>query len=287
MFHEIVAQYMAFQSDENCLSAFRIRSEAGTGKYRVLDEFLHHSTVPEDARDPPEFTRSSVRICARTGVLSDEYGRKWRLHENVAVDTFTFDGVFDTWEQLATREYFHGQFHVWVVDEVDCLTPSQWRTLITTHEACPRVFEMLAGGEAQFQPIGLDGGLAAAEKIAHTKPVRCTLTLRPSVFLSSRAAPVGARHRLHRGRRGAPECRGRGHHATGGSTVRGPTPDGSRRRNTGGHCSGHDIMVSTFFEGQQPLEEIVDTKGDTRRITLFAGMQNMCSRTTKTRLAVW
>ena len=34
-------------------------------------------------------------------------------------------------------------------------------------------------------------------------------------------------------------------------------------------------MVLTFFEGQQPLEEIVDTKGDTRWVTLFARMRNM------------
>ena len=117
---------------------------------RVLEEFLHHCTVPEDARELPEFTRSSVLICARTGVLSDVYSRSWGLHENVVGDTF--DGVFDTLEKLATPEYCHGQFHAWVVDGVDHLTPSQWRTLITMHEACPRVFELLAGDEARFEP---------------------------------------------------------------------------------------------------------------------------------------
>ena len=141
------------------------RAQESTG---AIDEFLHHSTLPEDARDPPECTRSSVLICARTGVLSDEHGRKWRLHEYVAVDTFTFDGVLDTLEQLATPEYCHGQFHGWVVDEVDHLTPSQWRTLITTHEACPRVFENLAGGEAQFSPLAWMEALPLQKRL-HTQ----------------------------------------------------------------------------------------------------------------------
>ena len=76
--------------------------------------------------------------------------------------------------------------------------------------------------------------------------------------------------------------RGRGHHATGGSTLRRPTPEGTPRRNKGGHGSeneqGHGVSILPFFKDQQPLGEIVDTKGDTRRITLFAGMRIMLTR---------
>ena len=284
MFQEIVTQYVALQSDENCESAYRIRGEAGTGKSRVLDEFLHRSTLPQDQRDPPLFTVSNVLISTRTGVLSDVYRRSWRQHDNVVVDTF--DSAFDTLQQFDTTAYCLAQFDAWVIDEVDYLTPSQWRRLIDLHQACPRVFKLLAGDEAQFEPIGHDGGHAAAGMSCIQKRLHTQMRFNPGSRFGRLCSTVRIRK---------PSARDIDFLVEGqllqNAVDQDITMEGVRRfadRHPKGLAVAiqvetvqkiNSIMVATFFEGQQALGDIVvDIKGSTRRITLFPAMRVMVTR---------
>ena len=159
-FAEICDRYNALQAAGDGLSAVRIRGEAGTGKSRVLDEFICCAFDAENAHQHGlDVTR--VLVVTPTGILSDVYRRRWRTAANIDIDTF--DGGMDTLQMFDLTEFRLRQYDAWVIDECDYLTPTQWRRLITLAISCPLVFKLLAGDPCQFRPRDDDGGSTASE----------------------------------------------------------------------------------------------------------------------------
>ena len=177
-YDEILDRYRALQNDPDAGNAVRVRGEAGTGKSRVLDEFLCAAKDAQENDDEELAMPRTVLMMTPTGVLSDVYRRRWKDADNIQVDTF--DGAMDTLQMFELTEFNVSQFDAWVVDECEYLTPTQWRRLITLSHACPAVFKLLAGDPRQFRPREDDGGQTASHFQCVTITLRTQMRFDPS-----------------------------------------------------------------------------------------------------------
>ena len=112
-----------------------------------------------------------------TGVLSDEFRRKWCAASATGVDTF--DGARDTQERDAWTGFQLGRYHAWIVDEWEILSSVQWKRLFRMHLENPPVFILLAGDTSQFPPIEDDGGVASRQFPATTIHLTAEFEVRP------------------------------------------------------------------------------------------------------------
>ena len=166
VFDRVVQGFVALRASDGGECHIRMRGEAGTGKSRLLDEFVHHASLPLDSdQRPAGFDCVHVLLVSPTGVLSDVYRRKWLNAGTIVVDTF--DGAFDTLDRYELTAYTLSNYDAWLVDECDFLSPLQWKRLTFISRQCPHVFQLLAGDPGQFRPMEDDGGEAAGQYWAH------------------------------------------------------------------------------------------------------------------------
>ena len=161
-FQTICAAYGAMCHSQTSV-AVRLRGEAGTGKSRVLNEICWMSTLPEGSEQRHHmFTAKNVLLVTPTGVLSDAYRRCWLAADNIEVDTF--DGAFDSLKKCVDIPYQLSQFDVWIVDECDFLSATQWLRLRELYDLCAPMCLMMAGDPSQLTPAGgVTGGILPLE----------------------------------------------------------------------------------------------------------------------------